>query len=412
MNRLLWLLRGAELGAALGSRMLLGIFVWYLVKYESDARTASFVLASYYVAKFIAGIALSPLSDRFTPVRLFRACIAVTVLVSAGSLATSLSLSGLTIACMVLAGLLLAIPDALLSPAITSTITRVVPNHLMVAAFQHKFTVDALGGVVAIGLGIVSLDAAGLTVSLVISLSLCAGSLLLLSGISLPEQQGKREKNHYWRDITAGFEVIRRFRFEVWWNFLSALANLAVAPLIALVTPFMTRAYWGGEAWRLVLLELSITVGILLSAQIIYPALVRYGFRKIVLVRSAFFGMSLSLAAVWLSSNWWFWMLAYFSIGVLVIINNVCIESMRALAIPAEYRGRVQTIHHLCIQSAVPVGLLIGGAMLETGRVFGLLGLFVMMLTLSTLLLWYVPKLKELLATPTEKLDGVYEKLF
>jgi hypothetical protein len=410
-----WLMRLADLSSNLASEIFLSALSWYLMKYQSAPAYAAVLLAVFDGAKTVGGLALAPLGDRIGPAAMLRvgtfAILGGIVL----PIATLLRGGGMSFAPMVAAIVLVATADAALTPVMSACILKLVPAGTISRAFSHKYTVDALGTLAAIAIGIVSIDRFGPLVSLVAAACLAAGACFTAFCLRLPEShEGPPPalRANYLADWIGGVRAVSRYRIEIWCMGMATLCNFVVAPLVALAAPFFVNHYSGAEGWRVVVLELAIATGMIFGAQFLHPALIRRDVAKVFHVRGGIAALAGVAATLCFSKNFCLWVADYFVLGTALIVTNISMAGMRAVARPAALRARMQAISYIVGQASTPVGFFVTGRILDGQALNSVLALYVLLLLAAFVVVLRMPKLKQLMALDEASLVGAYDRYF
>lgn len=412
MWKLFWKLRAFELLSSISSRAFTGALTWHYIKNQGEPATASYLLSLYFFVKILSGFSLSPLGDRKKRSHILLSCALMTIAAPLILFFASWQESHYFMAAALAGILLLGISDSLTSPTIAAIIPQIIKSELITNAMNKKFTIDSIGGILAIGMGIISLDSIGLQLTLCIITSIALLSAYLVSTVLKSIPPSPDHKDSYTKNLMEGFALSYRFRFEFRWNTIAALANFSVSPLIAIIIPYITKHYWHGEGWKIIQLEAALSIGILTAASLIYPRLNKLNIKKETIVKTSWLVLPALFLALCFTQNFIIWNAIIFFLGIAIICNNIAIESTRALAIPTACMARIQTIHHVFILALIPFGFAITGFTLQQwGFQHAMLLLSASILT-AWLLLRTAPKMTELLSLDNESLVGAYDKLF
>jgi len=166
MWKIFWKLRAFELLSSISSKAFTGALTWHYIKNQGEPATASYLLSIYFLAKILSGSLLSPLGDRKKKSHILLSCALMTISAPLMLLFTSQQGSYYIMAAALLGIPLLGISDSLISPTIAAIIPQIIKGELITKAMNRKFTIDSIGGILAIGMGIISLDSIGLELTL------------------------------------------------------------------------------------------------------------------------------------------------------------------------------------------------------------------------------------------------------
>ena len=412
MWKIFWLLRAFELLSVISSRAFSSALTWHYIKSHGDSATASYILSLYFLTKILSGLLLSPLGDRNKKSHILLLCALIGITAPL-ILLIALQQEGHYFTVAALAGIsLLGVSDSLISPIIAATIPQIITSKLITKAMHRKFTIDSIGGILAIAVGIISLDNIGLahTLCLISAVAFFNAALVSRALPSIPHSASHQDS--YTQNLIEGFFLSYRFRFEFRWNTIAALANFAATPLISIIIPYIAQYYWHGEAWKIIQLEAVLSLGILISATLVYPKLNKHNIKKETIVRTSWLALPTLFLSLCFTQNFIIWNAIIFSLGIAIICNNIAIESTRTLAIPAACMARIQTIHHVFILALIPLGFAITGFALQKWGLEHAMLLLSATIAMAWLLLRTAPKMTELLSLDNESLVGAYERLF
>lgn len=412
MWKIFWLLRALETLSVISSRAFSSTLTWHYIKNQDDSATASYVLSLYFFTKILSGLLLSPLGDRNKKSHILSSCVLMSIMAPL-ILFITLQQGSHYFTVAALAGIfLLGVSDSLISPTIAAIIPQIIASALITNAMHRKFTIDSIGGILAIAAGIISLDNLGLanTLILISAAGFLNGVLISNALNAIPDTPS--HKNHYLKHLTEGLLLSYQFRFEFRWNTIAALANFAVTPLISIIIPYIAQYYWHSEAWKIIQLEAVLSLGILISATLVYPKLNKHNIKKETIVRTSWLALPTLFLSLCFTQNFIIWNAIIFSLGIAIICNNIAIESTRTLAIPAACMARIQTIHHVFILALIPLGFAITGFALQKWGLEHAMLLLSATIAMAWLLLRTAPKMTELLSLDNESLVGAYERLF
>ncbi len=410
MPKSFFLVRVGELFTALSTRMIVGGLSWYCISVLSDAAMASTLYGGFYLFKLLFGVLLSPLGDWFNKKSLLIVCAAT--LLGASSLMLVGVYSGFALVTIVIGVLMIAFGDSYLSGLVNAIIPEIVPKELVERAYQNTFVLQSMANILGIAMGVTTIEAFGISFILVLAIVLSGISIVLFTIVTYAKVSStKKDFVSYSIDIAEGVKLSYRYKTEFYWNLISSLSNLAVVPLIAILVPYYVSMVVGKPALFVASLELSLTIGVFLAATYVQPFLSKR-YSKIALVQAAFVGIAMSMALLALSDSLVAWHLGLMMLGASIVINNISIESVRAVAIQQEYRARLQVVHQLFIQSSIPLGFYIFSFRGNQDNLVMILYAFSAMFLLFCFLIPKIPKMRQLLSRSTATLDGAYADLY
>ncbi|MDX7991897.1 hypothetical protein [Xenorhabdus littoralis] len=133
-------------------------------------------------------------------------------------------------------------------------------------------------------------------------------------------------------------------------------------------------------------------------------------FISILLFAMAFLVLGLCFLLLSIVCHIFIWCLLAFLMVMVIIINNVCIESSRAIAIPEKNRVKVQVMHNACIIIGNPFGLLITPFLITNYGYTAALMVYSLIVILVAIFIRFIPLFNELLSKNQEDIINLYEK--
>jgi len=403
-------IRIGELLISLSSRMVIGGLSWYCMSVLTDAALASMLYGGYFIAKLMFGLIFSPLGDAYNKKMLLMisacvACLASTIMLIGIHINTS-------IIWFVIGGAMIALSDSYLAGMVNAILPDILPKTLLEKAYQHTFLLQSVASIVGIASGVTAIETFGLSFIITLSLILTSVAVLCFIAIKYVAVNDKSKlTGHYVSDIVEGVELSLRYKTELYWNIISALSNLAIVPLVTIIIPYFVLNIASKKSIFIATLELSLTLGVFIAATYLHPQLSKK-LPKMKLVQAAFVGISVSIAVLALSDNLLVWHLGLLMLGTSIVINNISVESTRAIAIPQQYRARLQIVHQTFIQSSVPLGFYLLSLAEGAINIALILSVFSAMFFLFVFLIPCIPNMKLLLRLHHDNLEGAYERFF
>jgi len=405
-----FLIRVGELLISMSSRMVIGGLSWYCMSVLSNAALASMLYGGYFIAKLIFGLIFSPLGDAYNKKFLLMisacvACLASLIMIMGIHINTSTVWFAIGV-------VMIALSDSYLAGMVNAILPDILPKELLEKAYQHTFLLQSMASILGIASGVTAIETFGLSFIITLSLILTLISVMCFTAIKyLAVNDKSKLTGHYTKDILEGIKLSLRYKTELYWNIISALSNFSVVPLVAIIIPYFVLNIASKKSIFIATLELSLTLGVFIAATYFQPQLSKK-LPKIMLVQTAFVGISVSIAALALSESLFVWHLGLLILGTSIVINNISVESMRAIAIPKQYRARLQIVHQTFIQSSVPLGFYLLSLADGSINITLILSVFSAMFFLFVFLIPLIPKMKLLLCLHNDKLEGAYERLF
>lgn len=166
------------------------------------------------------------------------------------------------------------------------------------------------------------------------------------------------EPTGYFTDLAAGFRYVITHPLIRWLLGLYAVVMvLAVAP--SFLTPLMVARTFGEEVWKLTVLELSFSIGMMLAGATIG----RWGrrFSRMTLIIAASIGFGALSIAMGLSTNLWVFLGFMFLTGVAVPAFSTPSMTVLQESVEPERQGRVFGFFGIVAATAMPVGMAVFG---------------------------------------------------
>ncbi len=162
----------------------------------------------------------------------------------------------------------------------------------------------------------------------------------------------------YFSDLSAGFRYVVTHPLIRWLLGLYAVVMvLAAAP--SFLTPLMVARSFGDEVWKLTVLELSFSIGMMLAGATIGAWGKR--FSRIGLIVGASIGFGVLSIGMGLSSNLWVFFGFMFLTGVTVPVFSTPSMTVLQETVEPERQGRVFGFFGIVSATAMPVGMAVFG---------------------------------------------------
>lgn len=256
-------------------------------------------------------------------------------------------------------------------PAVSALIPQITPT-------EHLMRVNGINGSIQSAMALLAPAAAGAlyaTASLtaiffidVVTAVVGIGFLLLIAVPTV--RNATAEGAGYFTDLVEGVRYIAHHAFVRWLLVLFGVVFLlTVAP--SYLTPLMVARTFGDEVWKLTVLEISFSVGMVLGGLVIA---VWGGTRnKIVMIvaSSVLFG-ALSVA-LGLSTNLWVFFAFMFVVGLAVPFFSTPSMTLLQETVEPERQGRVFGFVGIVMAVAMPIGMVVFGPLADQFTVESLL---------------------------------------
>lgn len=182
------------------------------------------------------------------------------------------------------------------------------------------------------------------------------GLLALVPIATIVREQG--EPVGYFADLVEGFRYTHGHKLVRWLlGFNAAIMVLAAAP--SFLTPLMVARSFGEEVWKLTVLELAFSIGMLLAGATVGSWGARFSRLTLIMASSAAFGV-LGIA-MGLSTNLWVFYGLMFLVGVAVPAFSTPMMTALQESVEPERQGRVFGFFGIVGAVAMPLGMALFG---------------------------------------------------
>jgi DHA3 family macrolide efflux protein-like MFS transporter len=257
-------------------------------------------------------------------------------------------------------------------PAVGAFIPQIAPPEQLTRVNGLQSTIQSFSALTAPFLAGALMSIAPLEILFLLDVITAALSIgILYFGVKVPEQlQTKIPAEHsvfgYFSDLKAGLQYIRKHAFVRELIILAAIFTFCMAPA-ALLTPLQTARNFGGEVWRLSVIEITFSIGMLLGGILIS---VWGGFRRktttIALSCVVFGGLTVGLG---LAGNFPLYVAFMTVIGLSVPLYNTPVMALLQTHVEAAYMGRVMSVFMMLGSALMPLGMLIFGPLADTVKI-------------------------------------------
>ncbi len=248
-------------------------------------------------------------------------------------------------------------------PAVSALIPQITPT-------DKLMRVNSINGSIQSAMALLAPAAAGaiyalfsLTSIFFIDVVTAAIGIALVATIAVPTLRDlTKEKTGYFDDLVEGVKYVAHHAFVRWLLVLFGVVFLlTVAP--SYLTPLMVARTFGDEVWKLTVLEISFSVGMVLGGVI----LAVWGGTKnrvaMIVGSSVIFGL-LSIA-LGLSTNLWVFFGFMFLIGLFVPFFSTPSMTLLQETVEPERQGRVFGFVGIVMAVAMPIGMVVFGPLAD-----------------------------------------------
>ncbi len=248
-------------------------------------------------------------------------------------------------------------------PAVSALIPQITPT-------EHLMRVNGINGSIQSAMALIAPAAAGalyalasLTAIFFVDVVTAAIGIGLLMLVAVPTiRNAAAEGTGYFTDLVEGVKYIAHHAFVRWLLVLFGVVFLlTVAP--SYLTPLMVARTFGDEVWKLTVLELAFSIGMVIGGIVIAV----WGGTKnrvaMIVVSSVLFGV-LSIA-LGLSTNLWVFFGFMFLVGIAVPFFSTPSMTLLQETVEPERQGRVFGFVGIVMAVAMPIGMVVFGPLAD-----------------------------------------------
>lgn len=228
--------------------------------------------------------------------------------------------------------------------------------------------------------------------------------LLALIPVGMVKRSTEGEPAGYMTDLVEGVRYVSGHRLLRWILGLSAVIMILTAAPSAL-TPLMLVRTFGDEVWKLTVLELAFSVGMLLAGATIGIWGARFPRLQLILVSSLAFG-ALTIA-MGLSQWLWVFYVFMFLVGVAVPAFSTPMMTILQELVEPERQGRVFGFLGIIMSLSIPLGMAIFGPLADVWTVETVLVLAGAVALVATTFAIAVPAGRAALARSRDRSDAL-----
>ncbi|WP_319924916.1 hypothetical protein [Xenorhabdus littoralis] len=301
--------------------------------------------------------------------------------------------------------------DSLFISIVNAFIPSIVDNKMIEKSFRQTFLIQASNNLFGIALGMAGYESIGITNML---WSITGASFIVILILSSLKNKGRYTysgKSDTHGNVNKTIKVFIGYRFEPYWALASLLINMSLAPFSSLVIPYFVVKVAGDKPIMIGVIEGCAAAGAIFSSYYFQKkAELLIGKVRSVIISFGVLGLCFLLLSI--VCHVFIWCLLAFLMGMVIIINNVCIESSRAIAIPEKNRVKVQVMHNACIVIGNPLGLLITPFLITNYGYTAALMAYSLIVILVAIFIRFIPLFNELLSKNQEDIINLYEKKY
>lgn len=244
------------------------------------------------------------------------------------------------------------------TPAVGALLPQIVPADKLLAINGLNQSIQA--GMMLIGPAVAAILYANFPIETIffVDVGTALIGISLMALIPVPTVERSEAAVGYFADLTEGTKYVTSHPLVRWLLGLNAVVMvLAAAP--SFLTPLMVARSFGEEVWKLTVLELSFSIGMLLAGATIGSWGKR--FSRIGLILGASIGFGVLGIGMGLSTNLWVFFGFMFLVGLTVPAFSTPIMTVLQETVEPERQGRVFGFFGIITAIAMPLGMAIFG---------------------------------------------------
>lgn len=278
--------------------------------------------------------------------------------------------------------------QAVQMPAVSALIPQIVPEDKLMKVNGTNSSIQSL-------ILLVSPVASGALLTLaaieviffidVVTAAAAVSTLLLYLHVPPHAKALEKQKVGYFRDLAEGFRYIKNHKFIREFFLFCGLFFILAAP-VAFLTPLQVARSFGDDVWRLTVIELTFSAGMMGGGILIASW---GGFRnkvKTMILASLIMGAgTISLGSV---PIFWLYSTLMAVVGLAMPILNTPATVLLQQKVEEEFLGRVFGVLSMISSSMMPLGMLVFGPLSDYVRIeWMLVGTGIFMIFVTVLLL-------------------------
>jgi MFS transporter, DHA3 family, macrolide efflux protein len=392
LGRDFWLFRFGQFISVIGdSCASIALAWWILDKTGSAAQMSAVIAPPMFVRIFLLPL-FGPIGDRFSRKwiaaisdywrALITLCIGFLVFFDIFELSLIIPLY-----------ILLSVGSALFGSVSMSIVPQLVSKEQIQKALRQGQVIQSIGtviGGIAGGIFVTFFGIAGAFFIDGVSYLLAGIAAAFIVAQTKPQRQVDLTKNNplfsWFQELKEGFRVLYNIPILFHVFIIAMLINFVVSPL-GIVLPVLVKEARNMPAWFLGALESSVSMGAILGALTIGWMCKHLRVDFIIIAGVMLVGVGIGFmpwvpsAALPLSMM--------FLIGFGASCANISIGTQEAIAIPDQYRSRLNSIAGFLCQLAAPLGIALSGVLIEGfGLTYLLMGIGALVVIITPFMLF------------------------
>ncbi len=367
-----------------GSSLVQYAITWYLTLREQSG----VIMMLSVVFGFLPTFFLSPFAgvwadryDRKKLIILSDAVIAISTL-----LLILLFLSGEgSIWALLIASAIRALGAGIQTPAVSAVLPQIVPKDKLTKVNGINGSIQALTMLVSPMASGALLNFASLEIIFLIDVITAIAAIIILAFfLKIPSHNKATQvqENSYLTDLKLGFMYIKNQEFLKKLYSYFSLAYLLAAP-VSFLTPLQVTRNYGGDVWRLTMIEVAFSLGMIIGGLIVA---FWGGFKnRIHSIAFAILMMGVCTVLLGVILNFWYYSLIMALFGMVIPLLSASTIVLLQEKVPEDYLGRVFGVETMIATAMMPLGMVLFGPLADLVRIEWLLlvsGLLLFIVTL------------------------------
>ncbi len=259
------------------------------------------------------------------------------------------------------------------SPAVNAFIPQLVPEDKLTKVNATNGSVQSMVMLMSPMISGALLTFTSIEVIFMIDVVTAAIAVSILAFFLHVESHAKaleKQETSYFKDMQDGIKYINEHEFlKVYFAFL-AIFYVMLAPA-AFLTPLQTARSFGDDVWRLTVLEVAFSVGMIIGG----IAMASWGgFKnKIHTMGLACLSMGLCTVALGIVPNFWVYIFFMGLFGIVMPVLNTPAMVLLQERVEVNYMGRVFSVMGMISSIMMPFGMLVFGPMADFMKIEWLL---------------------------------------
>ena len=353
-----------------GSMIVQYAVMWYVtVETKSGLAVALYAVAAF-LPQGVVSIFGGVLADRVN--RRILVMTADAVIAAATLVLALLMMNGVTdLWIIVVAVAIRSFGAGFQTPAVSAMIPQLTPPDQLMRVNGIFQTINSAMALLAPAAAGVVFGVFGIVPVFFIDVVTAVIGIAILAFVTVPTLAAVAEKTTNFRqDLVEGMRYIWQHDVVRWLLVIFAIVFvLMVAP--SFVTPLMVARTFGDEVWKLTVLEIAFSVGMLLGGVVMSTLLARGNKATLLLVST--FGFAVATIGLGLSPTLWVFYGFMFAVGLLVPLFSTPVMTLLQQTVEPDKHGRVFSYVSIVMALATPIGIVVFGPLADVISVQALL---------------------------------------